>query len=460
MFLLRYTLVLLFCCSGSSLLAQPTEGKQRNQTVNGERQGFWQLKDDNDRIYAQGLYDQGKRTGPWKIYFSNTARYAHEADMLGNYSNDEMHGAWSFVERQSKVQIKGHFNQGVMEGDWWFTNEDGERLARGSFVNGVREGDWTIYAYNKPAGLGQYRNGVKVGQWSFNYHNEDSTVRYDANYQYRAGQKNGTLKIYKIKRSEVFEDKAYLIAKEVFQMGKPVGRWKSYHKGLRGEKVERGVYANGRKQDIWITELDGVKFEQVKYRDGKKNGIFYSYHDNGEVRFEGFYRDDLKSGPFRSFYPNGQLKEEGSYTLLTAQKSDSILYKVHLPIEYAFKVIQEPKFYQLNYEALELISDPEFSMDAQELQARYNQLLTYGDEMRLHQVKRRIRSVRVGEYTSYHANGEVELKGRYAPRMYKDPETGLETFAKDGTWEVYDNLGFLVRTEIYDKGELKEVKEE
>lgn len=460
MFLYRCFLLVLLCGCFSNGWAQKADNNQRNQTVNGERQGFWQLKDDQDRIYAQGLYDQGKRTGPWKFYFSSTARYSHEADMSGHYSNDEMHGEWSFREPSTKLTITGNFNRGVMEGDWWFTDDTGERLAKGAFVEGIREGEWIIYEYNRPAGVGQFQDGLKVGQWSFNYYNEDSTVRYDANYQYRAGQKNGTLKIYKIKRSEVFEDKAYLVAKEVYQMGKPVGRWKSYDKGLKGEMVERGVYENGRKQDVWITELDGVKFEQAKYRDGQKNGIFYNYHPNGKVRFEGFYRNDLKSGPFKTFYPDGQLKEEGSYTVLTAQKPDSILYKVHIPIEYAFRLIQEPKFYQLNFRALDWSARPDFSMDKAELEARYNQILTYGDEMRIHQVKRRLSSVRVGPYTSYHENGAVHQKGQYAPRFYTDPETGLEVFAKDGTWEIYDKLDYLVRTEIYDKGELIEVKEE
>ncbi len=48
-------------------------------------------------------------------------------------------------------------------------------------------------------------------------------------------------------------------------------------------------------------------------RDGKWDGPFESYHDNGQLRRRGTYKDGKRDGPFEEYYDNGQLYEKGSY---------------------------------------------------------------------------------------------------------------------------------------------------
>ena len=48
-------------------------------------------------------------------------------------------------------------------------------------------------------------------------------------------------------------------------------------------------------------------------RDGKWDGPFESYHDNGQLRRKGTYKDGVEDGPVEEYYDSGQLYEKGAY---------------------------------------------------------------------------------------------------------------------------------------------------
>jgi len=48
-------------------------------------------------------------------------------------------------------------------------------------------------------------------------------------------------------------------------------------------------------------------------RDGKWDGPFESYHDNGQLRRKGTYKDGVEDGPVEEYYDSGQLYEKGIY---------------------------------------------------------------------------------------------------------------------------------------------------
>ena len=47
--------------------------------------------------------------------------------------------------------------------------------------------------------------------------------------------------------------------------------------------------------------------------NGKINGIYREYHDNGELCVEVNYIDGKKNGIYKSYYENGQIYEEVNY---------------------------------------------------------------------------------------------------------------------------------------------------
>ena len=50
------------------------------------------------------------------------------------------------------------------------------------------------------------------------------------------------------------------------------------------------------------------------YKDGKKDGYWESFHDNGKLSEKGNYKKGLRVGIWKSFHDNGQLWVKGKYT--------------------------------------------------------------------------------------------------------------------------------------------------
>jgi antitoxin component YwqK of YwqJK toxin-antitoxin module len=53
--------------------------------------------------------------------------------------------------------------------------------------------------------------------------------------------------------------------------------------------------------------------EEYFTMNGKKEGIYKLYHDNGQLLCEVNYIDGLRQGIFKSYYSNGQLYYEVNY---------------------------------------------------------------------------------------------------------------------------------------------------
>ena len=53
--------------------------------------------------------------------------------------------------------------------------------------------------------------------------------------------------------------------------------------------------------------------EQGSFKNGKKDGSWISYHENGQLEFEGNYKNDKKEGSWVRYWDDGQLKFKGDY---------------------------------------------------------------------------------------------------------------------------------------------------
>ena len=48
-------------------------------------------------------------------------------------------------------------------------------------------------------------------------------------------------------------------------------------------------------------------------RNGKRDGFWESYYENGQLNWKGSYKDDWLDGPWEYYYDNGQLSYKGNY---------------------------------------------------------------------------------------------------------------------------------------------------
>ena len=52
---------------------------------------------------------------------------------------------------------------------------------------------------------------------------------------------------------------------------------------------------------------------QASFKNGKKEGPWVGYHENGQLRYKITYKNGKKEGPWVGFYKNGQLRRKGNF---------------------------------------------------------------------------------------------------------------------------------------------------
>lgn len=181
------------------------------KTANGDYRFF----NDEGKLVAAGVYQQGKKTGEWQF-----RAVGHKVTV--NYRNDEMHGVVAteteyYQYREGKkhgtyvfyrddgktVKEKGQYDADKKHGLYRYYFADGELQAGFEYSKGRLKGKATFYA---PASLG-WKNrlaatgycdsrGVKTGSWKIygiNGLREDLTYRNDKITHYISYDNNGDI---------------------------------------------------------------------------------------------------------------------------------------------------------------------------------------------------------------------------------------------------------------------------
>jgi len=95
---------------------------------------------------------------------------------------------------------------------------------------------------------------------------------------------------------------------------------------MGGEVRDSEPYRLPTMDDLVITDgLHYKKFTDVPFtgevtgkrqgsiKDGKKDGPWVHYYDNGQLCWKGTYKDGKRDGPWVEYYDNGQLWLKGTY---------------------------------------------------------------------------------------------------------------------------------------------------
>ncbi|MGL4411016.1 MAG: toxin-antitoxin system YwqK family antitoxin [Bacteroidales bacterium] len=94
--------------------------------------------------------------------------------------------------------------------------------------------------------------------------------------------------------------------------GKPQGSYVVYHEN--GKPHEVRAYRNGLFHGIWRTYNEaGMLVAEAEYRDNLKHGTWRVWDDNGVMRYETHYTKGKKSGTWLMWDEKGKLISEKSY---------------------------------------------------------------------------------------------------------------------------------------------------
>ena len=292
----------------------------RSYFKDGKEDGEFSLYDELGHKLVEGQYIDGEKDGVWKewivrdgdmepkttVTYFNGLKYGLETKYFENPSNDCSYG---------HKQSEGHYNNGKKDGPWKEWDEFGtKRVTRsdGSFMY------WGCLDYQNIAAEGMYKNGIKVGQWREGY----------SIGSYVNGKKNNTWTEYS--RKYLVGNASFISAISNYNLGIKDGLFETYNNGYDKEKLTEGYYKNGKKDGKWTYwDENGQKIHQTNYKNGRKDGLYIKYNitsENKEVK--GYYQLGKKHGIWLEYHWDGELSRAQCYQndektkLTTCQNSE------------------------------------------------------------------------------------------------------------------------------------------
>ena len=181
--------------------------------------------------------------------------------------------------------------------------------SEGFLINGIPEGKWISYYENKNIkSEGFWKNSLLDSTWIF----YDSSGGITLKENYRNNLKNG-LSIF-------YDSSGFKVKETKYIDGKKSGKSLIYYPGTNKIKEENN-FKNGIKDGVSV-EYDenqqlktiyqfnmGVvyKKEEINRLDseGKKQGVWREYHDNGKLKEEAFYFHGKQDGIVKKYNNKG-----------------------------------------------------------------------------------------------------------------------------------------------------------
>lgn len=142
---------------------------------------------------------------------------------------------------------------------------------------------------------GQYERGTPIGEWKYFHDNGQlaKTVKYED------GKANGEI--------EVRRADGTLEAKRAFKDSKRDGQWTAFDS--TGEKsVSEQFYVTGKPDGVWKTWHDNGQLAQERpFKDGKLNGVVTEWDKEGVKRGEASFVDGKQEGKTTVWTPDGKV---------------------------------------------------------------------------------------------------------------------------------------------------------
>ncbi|WP_280747769.1 toxin-antitoxin system YwqK family antitoxin [Parabacteroides sp. PF5-9] len=231
-----------------------------------------------NKLTEEGTYKEGRKDGIFKEYTSDGVTLKNQKS----------------------------YKEGKTDGLWisYYTNGEPEREK--NYKNGLEDGVERKYDYESGALITEmnFVDGKKHGKQRQQITSNHKDYVIDSNYE--MGVLNG-------KYSETYVDNGIVRKEGVYKNGKEEGVWLLQTTDGMPEKELR--YKNGKLDGECKTKFftDGSVSEIEHYKEGKRHGLSTSflYQKKGKVQSETNYVDGKKEGLYKKYNQEGNLYEEG-----------------------------------------------------------------------------------------------------------------------------------------------------
>lgn len=320
-------------------------------------------------------------------------------------------GYWKTYYESGILKSEGNRKDFLLDSTWKFYDEDGELKLMINYENGMKNGLRITYR-EKEIIAENFENDIKQGLTTYYY--PDSTIYKTINFV--DGREDGLAKEY--------TEDGRVVTLTTFRKGFVVSR----------ERINR-LDAQGRKQGLW-------KF----------------FHENGEVRLEGKYTNDLRDGYFKEYDEDGRLLATTKWVEGEKQENATELVRLEVLKDYypdgSIKTLQTyrngvPHGVRREYDREGNITAGYLYDDG----GKVAEGITREDGVKEGEWKHFFKDgflraegkyndgKKVGKWVYYHPNGKIEQTGNY------DQQGRLQ-----GRWVWYYPSGEILREENYIDG--------
>lgn len=207
--------------------------------------------------------------------------------------------------------------------------------SEGTMRNGKPDGYWKSYSENgKLKSEGNRKNFEIDSTWKF--YNDEGKLILEVNYKY--GKKNGIKTSY-LDKETVRENFVNDVKEGYTRYYFPDGKLKMEVPFVKGLEQGLGKEYSPEGNIITITEykkgfiVDRMKINR-RDQNNLRQGKWYTFFTNGNVKEEGIYKDDKKNGYFKEYTENGDLVSVTKYVMDVKQEDAEEITKLDVQNEY------------------------------------------------------------------------------------------------------------------------------
>lgn len=408
--------------------------------IEGEEKNYHRLIT-NSLITSAGGYQGNDFHGPWYLFYDSGALSAK-----GFYDNGKAIGTWTWFYETGEKRREYTLKNEVIDGTLFGYYKNGQISVERNFKNGFLDGVERMYTatgkeisyieYEMDKADGKAIKYYDIAMPEYEYELKDDRIIGDVKYFYDSGEQQGIFSYSDGRMNgdhKIFYRNGQLGIEKKFSNGKLEGKWRSYYKD--GKVKETANYKNDKifgKNEVFDSEGNLID-ETIYDENGKKNGTFIEYHENGKP----YYKSEFKKGvmtEYNYYSQNGDVLESGEVkkngTEFKGYYMDGTPYSIGL-----FKPEGRDGEWKLRNEYG--FEDVVMSYDNGDREGDYVEYFENGE---ISVKSTYMDNKREGYYVSYYPDGKIHQEG-----YYKDGEL-------DGAWDSYSSAGAIVSSEYYLNG--------
>lgn len=283
--------------------------KTEGNRVNFELDGEWKFYNEEGELTLSIEYKQGKKDGLRKTYLDSIVVKSEV------FEKDMRNGMLQEFDQKGRLQQEIPFVEDLEQGQGYIYDSLMSVQTLLSYKSGVlvrnqpinrkdrlerKQGTWIEFHKNMNIKVeGTYRNDLKNGYWKF-YKISGDLIRTEYWIDGVLQEDKGKTEKIEI-RKEIHPETGALKYVGSYLNGKKNGVQREYDK--EGNITKSYVYASGQ-----ILEEGGYIDEQ-----GRKQGHWKSFYQDGKLKHEGDYKDGLRTGPWLYYYADGKVEQKGRF---------------------------------------------------------------------------------------------------------------------------------------------------